>query len=90
MGRAAVDGSFAEFRRAVLAGSVTVSDLAVEWRTMRGERLAFGWCEPLTVDGRAEPITGFRHVENPYARADFPAQSMDIGYGEDMMRLHFT
>jgi hypothetical protein len=90
IGRAAVDGSFADFRRAVLAGSVTVNGLEVEWRTIRGERLAFGWHGPLLVDGQAEPITGFKHVENPYAVAEFPAGSMDIGYGEDMMRLHFV
>ena len=90
IGRAAVDGSFADFRRAVLAGSVTINDLAVEWRTIRGERLAFGWTGPLLVDDQTEPITGFKHVENPYAVAEFPAGSMDIGYGEDVIRLHFA
>ncbi|MCX6030081.1 MAG: hypothetical protein NT169_12400 [Chloroflexi bacterium] len=90
MGRAEVDGSFEDFRRAVLAKSVIVNDLQVEWNTIRSERLAFGWSGPLLVNGREEPITGFKHVENPYALAEFPAQSMDIGYGEDMMRLHFA
>jgi hypothetical protein len=90
MGRAAVDGSFADFRRGVLAGRVAVNDLQVAWDTIRGERLDFGWAGPLLVDGAAEPITGFKHVENPYALAEFPAEQMDIGYGEDMLRLHFT
>jgi len=53
-------------------------------------RLEFDWSGPLTVNGREEPITGFRHVENPYALAEFPAPSMDIGYGDDVMRLHFA
>jgi hypothetical protein len=44
----------------------------------------------LHVNGVEEPITGFKHVENPYALAEFPAASMDIGYGEDMMRLHLA
>lgn len=90
IGRAAVDGSFADFCRGVLAGSVVVNDLQVEWRTIRGERLTFGWTGPLQVDGREEAITGFKHVENPYALAEFPAASMDIGFGEDLMRLHFA
>ena len=89
MGRAEVDGSFEDFCQAVLARSVVVDGLHVEWDTVRGERLAFGWSGPLTVNGQEEPITGFKHVENPYALAEFPALSMDIGYGEDVMRLHF-
>ena len=90
MGRAELDGSFEEFRRAVLAGSVIVNGLQVEWHTIRNERLAFAWSGPLHVNGVEEPITGFKHVENPYALAEFPAETMDIGYGEEMMRLHLT
>jgi len=90
MGRAELDGSFEEFRRKVLAGSVIANGLQVEWHTIRGERLAFDWSGPLLVNGKAEPIAGFKHVENPYALAEFPAQSMDIGYGEEMMRLHLA
>jgi hypothetical protein len=50
----------------------------------------FDWSGPLLVDGQAEPIAGFKHVENPYALAEFPAESMEIGYGEDMLRLHLA
>jgi hypothetical protein len=89
MGRAEVDGSFDDFRRAILARSVTVNDLQVEWDTLRNEHLAFDWRGPLLVNGQAEPLAGFKHVENPYALAEFPAASMDIGYGEDVLRLHF-
>jgi len=42
------------------------------------------------VSGVEQPITGFKHVENPYALAEMPAENMDIGIGQDMMRLHFT
>jgi hypothetical protein len=90
MGRAEADGSFEAFRTAVLANSVTANDLEIEWNTIRGERLGFDWSGPLRVNGKEEPITGFKHVENPYALAEFPAQRMDIGYGEDMLRLHLA
>lgn len=90
IGRAAVDGSFADFRRAVQASGVAADGLDIAWRTIRGERLTFGWRGPLRVDGRPEPISGFKHVENPYALAEFPAEQMEIGYGEDMLRLHFA
>ncbi len=90
MGRAEVDGSFGEFCRAVAARNVSVHGLQVEWDTIRGERLTFDWTGPLLVNGQEEPITGFKHIENPYALAEFPAESMDIGYGEDLLRLHLT
>jgi len=90
MGRAEVDGRWEDFLRAVLSTRVVVNDLQVEWHTIRGEQLVFGWRGPLRVNGKEEPITGFRHIENPYARAEFPAISMDIGYGEDMLRLNLT
>ena len=90
MGRAELDGSFEDFRRAVLARSVIVNDLQLEWHTIRNERLGFDWSGPLLVNGVAEPIAGFKHVENPYALAEFPAKSMDIGYGENVMRLHLA
>jgi hypothetical protein len=90
MGRADLDGSFEEFRRAILAGSVIVNGLQVEWRTIRNEHLAFAWSGSLHVNGVEEPISGFKHVENPYALAEFPAESMDIGCGEEMLRLNLT
>jgi hypothetical protein len=89
MGRAATDGSFAEFRRAVLAGRVSADGAQVAWETIRGERLAFDWTGPLLVNDVAEPLSDFKHVANPYALAEFPAERMEIGYGEDMLRLHF-
>jgi hypothetical protein len=90
MGRAEVDGSFETFRAAVLAKSVKADGLNVEWDTVRGDKLAFAWSGPLKVNGVEEAITGFKHVENPYAVAEFPAQTMDIGYGQELMRLHFV
>lgn len=90
MGQAETDGSFEDFRKAVLGKALTIDGLHVEWETLRGERLSFGWSEPLRVNGKEEAITGFKHVDNPYAAAEFPAETMDIGYGQDIMRLHLA
>jgi hypothetical protein len=90
MGRAEVDGSFEEFKAKVLAKTVTVNDLDVTWQTVRGETLRFGWSGPLLVDGKEQAISGFKHMDSPYALADFPAATMDIGIGEHIMRLHLT
>jgi hypothetical protein len=90
MGRAAQDGSFEEFQRAVLALDVQFEDLSAHCTTLRGETLAFGWEGPLLVNDKAEPITGFKHYENAYCVAEPGATEMDIMFGDQMMRLHFV
>ena len=90
MGRAALDGEFAEFQYKVLALDVTFDDLSVSCATLRGETLSFGWEGPLTRNGEEEPITGFKHYENPYCTAELPAEQIEIRYGDQAMRLSFA
>jgi hypothetical protein len=90
MGRAALDGEFDEFQDKVLALDVTFEDLSVSCATLRGETLAFGWKEPLLHNGEEEPITGFKHYENPYCVAELLSEQMEIRYGDQAMRLNFA
>jgi hypothetical protein len=90
MGRAALDGTFAEFQEKVLAMDVSFDELSVAWETLRGETLTFGWEGPLTRDGEEEPITGFNHYQGLYGYAEMPAEEMIIMYGGQAMRLHLT
>jgi hypothetical protein len=87
MGRAALDGTFAEFQQKVLALDVSFGDLSVSLSTLRGEKLAFGWQGALLRDGEPEPITGFRHYESDYGFADFPAEELVITLGGHAIRL---
>jgi hypothetical protein len=89
MGRTAKDGSFGEFQEQVLALKPDFGELSVQSATLRGETVAFGWEGPLWVDGKEQPITGFKHYENPYCVADWPAEQMDIRLGEQVLRLEF-
>ena len=89
MGRTAKDGSFGEFQEQVLALKPDFGELSVQSATLRGETVAFGWEGPLLVDGKEQPITGFKHYENPYCVADWPAEQMDIRLGEQVLRLEF-
>jgi hypothetical protein len=90
MGRAARDGSFEVFQQAVLALDVRFDGLSARCATLRGETLAFGWEGPLLVNGREEPITGFKHYENPYCVADLGAPQMEIRFGDQLLRLNFA
>ncbi len=90
MGAESTDGSFEEFRRAVLATQPVVGGLRVTWTTLRRDRLAFGWTGPFLLNGAEQPITGFPHHESAFARAALPAESMDIGYVSEILRLNFA
>jgi hypothetical protein len=90
MGRAADDGEFAAFVQAILARPPHFGDLAVTLQNLRSEELAFAWEGPLTVDGRAEAITGFRHYDNLYCQAELPSEEMIIQYQDQQMRLDFS
>ena len=89
MGRAALDGSFAEFQQKVLAQPPAFADLSLRYTTLRGQELAFGWQGPLLLDGVEMPISDFKHYENPYCEADQPARQMEIRFGDEMLRLNF-
>jgi hypothetical protein len=89
MGRAAQDGSFGEFQERVLGLDVVWEGLSVGCATLRGDSLAFGWEGPLLVEGKEQPLAGFKHYENPYCVADWPASQMDIRFGDQLLRLEF-
>ncbi len=89
MGRAAQDGTFAEFQAAILALEVRFDDLSVRCETLRDETLAFGWQGPLLRNGVLEPLADIHHHQSIYGSADFPAEEMIVMYGEQAMRLRF-
>lgn len=90
MGQDAQDGYFKTFKRNILKMKPVWKKNGVRFTSLRGEELAFGWEGPLLVNGQEQPITGFKHIENPYCTAALPAESMDIQFGELLMRLNFT
>ena len=87
MGRAAADGTFAQFQDAILALDVTFEGLAVRLTSLRGETMSFGWQGPLEINGEPQAITGFRHHESLYGVADLPAEEMVVMFGEQALRL---
>ncbi len=88
LGARDTDSSFENFRQHVLAQKPQIEGLHVIWRTIRGEELEFDWQGPLRRNGKEEPITGFKHYEGDFGLAEYPAETMDISYGAEIMRLH--
>jgi hypothetical protein len=90
MGRAALDGDFGAFQDRILALDVAYGELSVRCATLRGETLAFGWKGSFTRNDREQPLSGFKHYDNPYCIADLPATQMEVRYGDQAMRLSFA
>jgi hypothetical protein len=89
MGRAAVDGTYNQFIDNVLALKPNFKDLGVSLTTLRGDTMAFGWQGPLLLNGKEQPLDGFKHLQNPYCVVENPASKMDIQLGADVLRLNF-
>lgn len=89
MGQALLDGSFEEFQHKILAMPVELDGLSLRLKTLRGDRLAFGWEGALLVNDQEQSLAGSRHIENPYCVADLPATQMDIVFQEQGLRLKF-
>lgn len=90
MGRAAQDGSFAEFVEKVSALDVTFEESSVHLRSLRGESIDFGWEGPLLVDEQEQPLSGFLHFDGPYSRTELDAEKMDIRFQDLLVRLDFS
>lgn len=90
MGRAAEDGSFAEFVEKVTALDITFEDDSVHLASLRNESIDFGWRGPLLVNENEQEITGFLHFDNPYASTELGAENMRIQFMDLLMQLDFS
>lgn len=95
MGRAALDGDFASFQARILANpprfdSPTAAGMTAAATTQAGQKIAFSWEGPLTLDGAEVALSGYPHFDNPYTYADLPARQMEIRTAGYLLRLNFA
>jgi len=90
MGRAAIDGSFADFQAKVQALDVRLAGLSIQADTLRGESIDFAWEGPLLVNEREQPITGFAHYDSPYAQMELGDEKMELQFMDLVVRLDFS
>ena len=88
MGRAAQDGSFAEFQRAVLNLPVSFDGPGVSLVSLRGDPVAFAWTGPFRVQGTAQPLDGFPHYESRHCVCALGSAEMDIRFADWTLRLN--
>ena len=90
LGGTVLDGDFTAFQEKVLHTPVRFADGGVQWQTLRGEALSFGWQAPFLLNGLEQPLQGFKHFENPYCTAELPCQEMEISTIDYTLRLDFS
>lgn len=89
MGRESQDGSFSDFQRKVKKIHLAWSGNAVHFKTLRGEKVQFGWEGPLVVDEAAQKLAFEKMIDNPYCTAEPGASILEIQYEGTIMRLNF-
>lgn len=89
MGREAVDGSFEAFKKQVQMTEPGFNDLTLAYRSIRGDEFSFGWTGDFIVNGETQPLRDFMHYEGPFCVAEWPAQRIALGHGQDMLVLNF-
>lgn len=89
MGRATLDGSFDRFQQKVMSLPLDFNNLSVRYQSLRGDTLEFGWEGPLLLNGKEQPITGFKHYENPYCTVETGAPEMEITCAGTLLKLKF-
>lgn len=69
MGRAAVDGPFADFIEAVTSAPLTIEGLHVAYESPSSGQFTYGWDAPFTRNGAEISLRDYPRFDNPYTRS---------------------
>lgn len=94
-------GSFAAFRAAIAASTVSATPLPrtpvglpggfdVSYESPSQGRITFGWNAPLTVRGEEVPIAGYPRRDNPWAQTEYGARTTEIAVDGYRIALDFA
>ncbi len=91
LGAAGEHGSFGGFCGRLLAQPprLLTPDL-VDYTNSRGERIEFGWAQPLRIDGAVQRPDPALHYVTPYCTVGFPAKLTNIQLGDQLLQLDFS
>jgi hypothetical protein len=87
MGRRADSGDFPAFVEAVTSAPVSFGSRSVRYESPSQGRLEFGWSGRLRRNGRTVPLDGYARYDNPWVRAEFPADEVTVRHGDHSLRL---
>ena len=91
MGCKSDHGSFADFRKWVLAARFESAGLSISYRPLGGEMVNFGWNEALSINGEEIPLHLPNHYQGPHCVTDgWPATQMVVAHGGQAIQLDFA
>jgi hypothetical protein len=90
LGRAALDGSFADFQTKLLALDITFEAHSIHASTLRNQSIDFGWEGPLLIDEAEVALPDAKGIENPYCVADWADEQIEIRFQDQLLRLDFS
>ena len=82
LGRRATDGKFSQFVQRIAKAPIDVADLQVTYQSPSQGRLDFGWTGPLKQNDEVVELHGHPRYDNPFVRADFPAEHVRFCHGD--------
>jgi len=89
LGRASVDGLFAEFVSAVTNADLTVTGLNVQYDAARIGEVTVGWRDDLIVNGQVISLDDYPRFDNPYTRVEFNSLVYEIKFQGMSLHLDF-
>ena len=87
MGRKASDGEFAQFVEKICGASLTFRGQTVSYHSPSRGVIEFGWRGPLKRNGAPVKMDGYPRYENPYSRAAFPPEEVNIEHNGSWLKL---
>jgi hypothetical protein len=90
MGSKSQHGDFNEFQKRILLLQVEYHDLDVTLRTLHGERVNFGWSQPLRLNHQEVSRKFLNHYDYPTVYAELPARQMDVLFKDYLLRLNLS
>jgi hypothetical protein len=89
LGSAALDGNFTTFVQKVSELNLVFHGLAVEYNTLRGDKLQLTWDGKLSINDKEQANEDQFHYNYPFLKAEYPCHKMEIEYNGYILRLDF-
>lgn len=89
IGDAEQSGSFDDFIRTITGADLEITGMSIRYASPSAGSLAFGWHNPLIVNGEPVEVHGYKRFDNPYCQATFGARKLTIAQAGESITLDF-
>lgn len=89
MGNSSRDGNFDRFIKKFGKLKLSWPDSGVEFKSIRGNRISFGWQKPFMVDGAVVGLDFSGKETSPYLTRNQEDEAMDLAFEGTLYRLTF-